>query len=494
MNSRIELSKRYRFILALALLSALSLISYLAASYLIFRIGFPLDDAWIHQTYARNLALNGEWAFVPGQPSAGSTAPLWSAILAVGYWLGLDPYVWAYGLGWSSLLAIGILGSWAFRLLQPQSERSAFAVGLLLVFEWHLVWAAASGMETLLFALMILGVMTYLLKNTINWLMLGALIGLSAWIRPDGITLVGPALLVLYLGGQNWRERLAAVIRLGLGMLLLVGPYLAFNVMLSGAVWPNTFFAKQAEYAVMRQMPITARFVAQATLPLVGVGALLAPGFVIIVVKSVRSRAWGVIAGAFWFLGYLYIYALRLPVTYQHGRYVMPAMPVYFVWGLAGMASWIKLSSPDLWNRVLGRTWLLSTGFVLILFWFMGARAYGRDVAVIESEMVTTARWVAANTPADVLVAAHDIGALGYFGQRRLLDLAGLVSPEVIPFIRDERRLAVFLDQNKVNFLVTFPSWYPYLARQGELVYQSQGVFSPVLGGDNMAVYRWRFP
>ncbi len=38
--------------------------------------GFPLDDAWIHQVYARNLALHGQWAFVLGQPSAGSTSPL----------------------------------------------------------------------------------------------------------------------------------------------------------------------------------------------------------------------------------------------------------------------------------------------------------------------------------------------------------------------------------------------------------------------------------
>jgi len=38
--------------------------------------GFPLDDAWIHQTYARNLVEFGQWAFIPGKLSAGSTAPV----------------------------------------------------------------------------------------------------------------------------------------------------------------------------------------------------------------------------------------------------------------------------------------------------------------------------------------------------------------------------------------------------------------------------------
>ena len=52
--------------------------------------GFPLDDAWIHQTYARNLANAGQLAYVPGQPSAGSTSPAWSFLLSISYLLGLD--------------------------------------------------------------------------------------------------------------------------------------------------------------------------------------------------------------------------------------------------------------------------------------------------------------------------------------------------------------------------------------------------------------------
>ncbi len=50
---------------------------YLGTANRTFRMGLPLDDSWIHQTYSRNLAERGEWAFIPGSPSAGSTAPLW---------------------------------------------------------------------------------------------------------------------------------------------------------------------------------------------------------------------------------------------------------------------------------------------------------------------------------------------------------------------------------------------------------------------------------
>jgi hypothetical protein len=122
--------------------------------------------------------------------------------------------------------------------------------------------------------------------------------------------------------------------------------------------------------------------------------------------------------------------------------------------------------------------------------------AYRRDVQVIETEMVATARWVRANTEPAALIAAHDIGALGYFGGRRLLDLAGLVSPEVIPFIRDEARLSAWLDEMGADYLVTFPAWYPALVLdpKAEQVFVTAAPYSPAAGGQNMAVYAWQAP
>ena len=82
---------------------------------------------------------------------------------------------------------------------------------------------------------------------------------------------------------------------------------------------------------------------------------------------------------------------------------------------------------------------------------------------MIESEMVATANWVSVNVPPGTLVAAHDIGALGYFGRHALIDLAGLVSPEVIPFLRDENQLRIYMTSRGVRYLVAFPDWYPTL-------------------------------
>jgi hypothetical protein len=468
--------------------AAVSMLGYLLVSALDYGPGFPLDDSWIHQTYSRNLALLGEWSFTPGFASGGSTSPLWTVLLAIGYLIPLPPnFLWTYFIGWLALLGVGIIGRRIFLYEWPGDKKLALVVGIFLTLEWHVVWAAASGMETLLFTGLALLVL-FLLRSVSEYpLMIGVLIGASVWVRPDGLTLLGPALLLFLLDIRRWRTLVYGLA----GLLITIIPYLVFNELVAGSLWPNTFYAKQAEYAIELRSLFWQRIGEQLALPLVGVGIILLPGFVLAIISALQhKRAWPIMC-VLWLLGFLCIYAIRLPVTYQHGRYAMPVMPIYFILGLLGMATWVRVHSPQFLRRLLSRSWISCCGLVLILFWGIGADAYRKDVAFIETEMVVAARWINANTNADDLVAAHDIGALGYFSERHLLDLAGLISPEVIPFIRDEIRLAEYIQQRGGSYLVTFPGWYPELIQYGKPVFSTNGSISPGLGGENMIIYRW---
>jgi hypothetical protein len=279
-----------------------------------------------------------------------------------------------------------------------------------------------------------------------------------------------------------------------IGFGVLFAFYLLFNLWITGTPLPNTYYAKQAEYAILLQMTLYERFGNILVLLLVGAGAVLLPGALMTFVVAIRNLRWGMLAAFLWVLGYAALYAVRLPVTYQHGRYFMPAMPVYFLLGLAGLIAFLAVMGKRGWRWVLGMVWQLTLVLVAGMFWLVGARTYGEDVAVIESEMVTVAQWVAQNTPPDALIASHDIGALGYFAGRNLIDLAGLISPEVVPFIRDENQLAGYLDQRSPGWLVTFPGWYPQITRDRQPVFTSNGQFAPALGEENMAVYRWAMP
>lgn len=536
--------------------------------------GFPLDDAWIHQTYARNLGLHGEWAFVPGQMSAGSTAPLWSLLLALGYWLRLPPLEWTYGLGITALGATAWLAAGLTHDLLPKQRWAAWLGGLACLAEWHLVWAAVSGMETVLYVSLALAVVrmtgakhqiasarsdgpkgpTATAVIHLPFAVLGFTGGLLVLTRPEGLVLVG-----LSAGAIGWTLRharwhlAAAWIVMGLGLALPLLPYLTFHYQVTGQPFPNTFYAKQQEYrALLELLPVWQRWLSVAGATLVGGQVLLVPGLVWAAYRAVGSprslagvgaessrltsppnlvspqaerRMGGEVlplppaptsppappstpwqAGevsstipllASWWLAHLTLYALRLPVTYQHGRYEMPVIPALVIVGLVGTVQLLECTRHPRARRVVSRSAPAAAMLLWVAFLIVGGRAYATDVGFVEGEMVTTARWLAENTSADSLIAAHDIGAVGYFAQRRLLDLAGLITPEVVPFITEHGALMAWMLSQQVDYVVLFPDWsaaYRRLADDPRLqpVYVTGFAWTRQAGHQNMTVYRLR--
>jgi hypothetical protein len=471
---------------------------YLQASFVKLRIGFPLDDAWIHQTYARNLVALGQWAYIPGQPSSGSTSPMWTVLLSIGYIFASGvPYLWTFLIGGVSLFITAFFGEKISRVLAEAHYSKAIpAAGLFLICEWHLGWAAFSGMETLFYAACILIVFFSLIEIRPNWLLIGLEIGILIWLRPDSVTLLGPAVFILFfesIKDGDWRKAILQYGKLSLGFALFFVPYLIFNQILSGEWWPNTFYAKQNEYAVLLNTPLIKRIGVLLSQTLIGPGVLLLPGFLYKTYLFIKKREFSGIAMVLWFVGFCAVYAVRLPVVYQHARYLIPAMPVYFVIGFSGFIEIIgQIDVKKRLPRMIKLIWIgclvaLTTGFVIL-----GSRAYSQDVAVIESEMVEVAKWADRNLPPDALLAVHDIGAIGYYSNRELIDLAGLITPEVAGFIRDEERLADFITEKDADYLITFPDWYMHLTTERPVIYQTSGTFSLEAGGSNMTIYTWK--
>ena len=485
--------------------------------------GFPLDDAWIHQTYARNLAYSGQLAFVPGVSSAGSTAPLWTLLLSIGYLLGIPFHIWTYGLG---IIFLGLTGYTVQQLgkkLFPKNQSVGLWAGLFCLLEWHLVWAAVSGMETMLFVWLSLFLFERYLAVEQNettrqpWqpaFGLGLLGGLLILTRPEGVGLVG--LIGLDMALRWWRsspERrvdnlLKRWLAIAAGVAIMLLPYILFHLYLTGLPFPNTLYAKQAEYgAVLGGFPLWWRLFGnigptpesvQGVFRVIFIGAqmLLIPGLLFAAWLTFKERRFELAPVWLWWISFLLLYALRLPVTYQHGRYQIPAIPWMVLLGVWGTVRLLGLLNKSLGRRpawrVVSRVLVVSLVVLVLAFTVIGAMAYARDVRFIESEMVATAHWLNENIEPDALIAAHDIGAIGYYTQRPLLDLAGLITPEVIPFIRDEQALFNFVANNNAGYLVTFPSWYPEMVQQPELsiIFETRAPWGPQAGEDSMTVYQ----
>lgn len=477
--------------IVIALVALIAVLFYLLTSVAVFRIGFPLDDTWIHLTYARNFAEHGEWAFRLGEKSAGSTSPLWTFLLSLGYFLKLGPYAWTYFLGWLVLTTLGISAETVTRKL-VESYKSQFPwVGLFFVLAWHLTWSAVSGMETLLHGLLVFAVLAALIRGSRRYLALGVLVGLSVWVRPDGLTLLGPLFFTALFAEASWSTRGRAFLKIGFGFGALFLFYLLFNLALSGNPMPNTFYAKQAEYEEFwLSQPLLER-ITDYLLPILASPFLvLIPGAVIWLRKIIGLRNWGALAGVLWFFGFIGIYFMRLP-AYQHGRYIIPVLPILYLWGMLGFVEYISAIRS---NRRIIFLWQSLLAGLCVAFTFIGARQYALDVKWIETEMVETAEWIGQNLPADAVLAVHDIGALGYFVSNPLIDMAGLVNPEIVPFIREQARLAEYLDAHAADYLVTLPSFYPSLTSGKEAVFIAGASENPAVDEEHMVVFRWRSP
>jgi hypothetical protein len=128
------------------------------------------------------------------------------------------------------------------------------------------------------------------------------------------------------------------------------------------------------------------------------------------------------------------------------------------------------------------------------------AQLYAWNVDNINEMHMAIGRWVAEHTPPDAILALNDIGAIAYVSERQVVDLAGLVTPEVVPMLRapdTASQLAQFLSRRGVDYVIIFPNWFPGLAQRRDLLEPTHQVTlerRTITGGETMIVYRafWR--
>ncbi|MCA0452532.1 MAG: hypothetical protein LCI00_00980 [Chloroflexi bacterium] len=473
--------------------------------------GFPLDDSWIHQVYGRNLAESGMWAFVPGVPSAASTSPLYTVLLATGYKLGIAYKLWTYALGIVALWVAGMCaGRMAERLL-PKHKNASLVGGLAVVLAWHLVWAAASGMETMLFSMWTLVLIVIGWRElddrsakTAHILGRGAAFGVVAALatitRPEGIALAGIIGLAMLVARpqKTWREVILWGVGAAVAFMIAISPYFALNLSLTGGLLPDTAAAKQAENAPLLLDSYPVRFWKMLEPLIAGAQLFFLPGVIFFVagqLKSLRENRRGLlfVVPVLWSITLIALYAARLPAYYQHGRYVIPALPAFIAVGVVGTWHLVQAGRRTVGGRVLSRSLAISAVLGLAFFAVQGASVYARDVRIIDEEMVASANWIRENIPLDEMLAIHDIGAVGYFAPRPMLDLAGLVSPEIIPFILDRDLLWAWLEAHDARYLMAFPDQVPgddITDSRLCPVFTTGGTAATAAGGPNMTVYQ----
>ncbi len=494
---------------AILVIAALSMTALYALSV---GSGFPLDDAWIHQTYGRNLAETGLWSFVPGVVSAASTSPMYTIVLSIGYKLSIPFAFWTHGIGGLSLALTALVARRMALQITPKLRGIGFVTGLAIIFSWHLLWAAASGMETALFNLMTMVCIGWAWRElsvnrsskALHIILRGVIFGILAAVttltRPEGILLVALIGLCQLIARPNMRWRdvgiwgSASVV----AFLVLMTPYLLFNLDVTGGLLPTTAAAKQIYAAPIRALGYFWGL-RLMTIPLLAGGqVLLIPGiivYVIIVLKRLRNERCALLflLPPVWGVALVALYAWWLPLNFQHGRYVIPALPGLIFAGVVGTGLLLQSARRPMMARVLVRALALGAGLLMVVFAFgPGLSSYQLDVRVINEEMVAPAHWIAENLPLNEMLAIHDIGAVGYFAPRPMLDIAGLVSPEFIDVIADPEGQWALMQQGNARYLMAFPDQVPAENTEDPRlcpIYESDGNATTIAGGKKMTVY-----
>ena len=451
--------------------------------------GFPLDDAWIHLHFARNIAEGAGFSYNPGTPVAGSTAPLWTLLLAAAVRVaGSSPAV---------VKVIGIVATIAAGLLTRRAAAAwgapapaALGAGLVVVVSGPLTWGALSGMEVSLAAALVAAA---LLAHANSAAPAAALLAsLAVLTRPEAI-LVLPALAV----ARPLTVR-RVLVHLGIAVLVL-GPFVAFCISTVGAPWPATAAAKVeggllgwlAGLAVSpralfidRPWQFSVEWIEWLTrthwlLPFALVPALGA-------VWWRHGRTLGIPACVL--LAHPLAMALLAPYRgpgFQEGRYSTQWLPLAMI----VLASAVPPSWPGLSRILAGLFVALALPTIA-----PSATRYAWGVQNINALQVHIGQWVDRETPRRARVATNDVGAIAYFSRRDIIDLMGLVTPAILPYRRDgDAGILRYLAETCPDHVIIFPDWFPTLAARADLLEPRLRVrleHNLVAGAAEMIVYR----
>lgn len=438
------------------------------------RSGFPLDDSWIHLQLARRLAAGEGLAYQGGRWLPASTAPLWTALLAAG----------GGSIAWAKTLGIGLYAATAVAASRLGGEMGLrpglrlLAGALALATPW-LAWSALSGMEILLFATLGLAGTTLHLRERRDPERPPAslaVLALATLARPEGALLLLLAAAVDALSGPPRARRLRRLAEGTALAAIVLAPVLLFNRATGGSFLPTTHAVKAPE---VRDLVPSGRYLATAADFLLGAtpaAFVLAVAGVVVLVLAARpwDRDRGLVVAA-WPLALVLAFAVLAgdaptPPLGNFGRYLFPLLPFLAVLAAAGLEPVAaRLAGRGILAAVLAAALLLPGAWGL----YRGIGRYLQTVANVEASDVAAARWLAGRLPTDALLAVQDVGALKVHLPNPVLDLAGIVTPEVLPVLRGagndsgaepwEERLLRFLGERRPELLVVFPRSYPRL-------------------------------
>jgi hypothetical protein len=383
------------------------------------------DDPYIAYRYVHNLISGAGFVYNPGERILSTTTPLYVLVLAALTPLPVDlPHlsnlVGAFCLACGGLLLWDLARSW--------DAPVAGWVSLILYPGFPLL-TATLGSEMPLYLALCLGSLAGYARQ--QYSLAAGFAALATLTRPDGL------ILAMLLAAHYWAtNRKPLPWRSMAWFALITLPWVLFAWAYFGSPIPVTLAAKQHQGS----MVISQRFAAGLIttigpylrwpffwlqLILVGIG---------LVYSFWAARRWILL----WAWAGLYFAGYALLGVSRYFWYYAPLAPGFIA--AIGVGVMALHRGAGVLGRSASRAGYLLLGLAVVFLFLSQSQLMWRQASAGDLRYPVfrlVGEWLAANTPPDASVGMLEIGVIGYYADRPVVDFAGLVQPEVGLQLRD---------------------------------------------------------
>ncbi len=432
----------------LSLSLTIILLALLSLFPLITAIRYPSflgDDTLITLAFAKNLAAGRGFVFNSPPPVLGTTTPLFTLIVAGLASIFNQAAISVVAIYLSAFCWLGI--AWLFFIFRAEWGLMNWEVCILALIVIGSGWISNLGMEAYLFAFLFIFCLSIFWRK--RYMFAGFLVGLLFLTRGEGALVFFLLSIAIIL--EEWRFRKAIdlksgqkILKLIIGFALPVALWAIYAHFTFGSFLPNTLAAKQAQGQSGLWFSFWQRLTTQwlpawgNSFKIAGVSFLngwwgiLLIGFFYVLL---RKRHWLILVG--WMIFYAIGYMVLNVATYPW--YQLPMSFVFNILFGFGLIAIVKLLIKYLKPYALSVT----ASFLTVgLFVYLLTYPTFNDLVTFKGDgrgasYTTLSQWFREHTDSSESVAYIEVGYLGYYTDNRIIDLAGLVLPDITPHIAE---------------------------------------------------------
>lgn len=390
-----------------------------------------VDNAYIFQRVVDNVWDGRGWTYNTDVQVNPITSPFYALVLLGGKFFALPAQFTIGGIYCSALILLGIgiyLGMRQYGRLLAWTMAVTVSSGSIFVSSW--------GMETSTFMACI--VWATLVFTRKHYRMAGLLCAFASLSRPEGMAMIGILTGVHLLKDRKIPWGMIAV------FCVALTPWLLFTWFTYGYILPNSVSVKaiQADMAWLRPLGHWSMyFLTQPKMPWITYPLALFGGF----------YAWREYVGGKPFMLVVMVFGILQVIAYS-----MMHAPIGYFWYLApgnltidmavvfGLYKILKaiLSCMQV-NAGVNINEHFRVLLVFLLTFFGTFKFASTPYTLLKpyrlgDDYTKAGVWINQNTPKDTVVAATEIGYIGYFSNRKIRDIHGLIHPESLPFLKKE--------------------------------------------------------